>query len=181
MFYAYIRIQEYKQEQFVTQTQSTIVTQLQSLSRLTTAQMTLSKIIESKKDFSDLIPGFGLDDDIRKALFDDALLMTIEGKVDAGIDLSKVTTGSIVVRYEGSKNIVSLYLPKAEIFDAYLTDKTKPFERKLGILSKGNQDLETKIRNEAILAIKNDALEQKILETAENNARIALQDFVSKL
>lgn len=122
-----------------------------------------------------------MDDDIRKALFDDALLMTVEGKVDAGIDLAKVTTGSVVVDYSGKNIFITLVLPKAEIFQSYLTDKTKPFERKLGILSKGNQELETKMRNDALAAIRQDAIDQKILETAEVNARTSLTDFVSKL
>jgi hypothetical protein len=37
-----------------------------------------------------------LDDVITKALFDDALLMTVEAKVNAGIDLTKITTGNIM-------------------------------------------------------------------------------------
>lgn len=44
--YGYIRFQEAKQIAYIVETQSSIVTELQSLARLTTTQMTVSKIIE---------------------------------------------------------------------------------------------------------------------------------------
>lgn len=180
--YGYIRLQEAQTQEFITTTQSTIVTQLHSLSRLTTAQMTVSKIIEGQKDFSDLIPWMWWDDAIRKAFFDDALLMTVEAKVNAGVDLIKVATGGInVVKNATGWYVIDLLLPKAEIFDVYLTDKTKPFERKLGILSKGNQELETKMRNDAVTAVKQEAIDSKILDTAQNNADVAMKEFLSKL
>jgi hypothetical protein len=77
-FFGYRHLQILEHDRYIQTTTSTIITQLQNTSKLTTAKMTVSKIIEAKKDFTDLIPGFGLDTAIRKALFDDALLMTVE-------------------------------------------------------------------------------------------------------
>ena len=72
-------------------------------------------------------------------------------------------------------------MPAGEIFDVYLTEKTKPFERKLGILSKGNQELETKMRNDAISAIRQEALDKKIIATAQTNAQQIIIDLIHKL
>lgn len=143
--------------------------------------MTVSKIIEAKKDFTDLLPGFGLETVIRKALFDDALLMTVEGVVNAGVDLSKIATGDVIVATSGDDTIVTINLPGSEIFDVYLTENTKPFERKLGILSKGDVALETKMRNSAIDSIRQEALSGTILQTATINAQSSLRDLISKL
>ena len=127
-----------------------------------------------------MIPGFWLDDVITKALFDDALLMTVEAKVNAGIDLTKITTGNIIFVTDWTWWI-DIILPAGEIFDVYLTEKTKPFERKLGILSKGNQELETKMRNDAISAIRQEALDKKIITTAQTNAQQVITDLIHKL
>lgn len=180
LFYGYIRFQSLQTQQYNIQTQSTIVHELQSLARLTTVQMTVSKVIEAQKEFADLIPGFWLDDVITKALFDDALLMTVEAKVNAGIDLTKITTGNIMFVTDWTWWI-DIILPAGEIFDVYLTEKTKPFERKLGILSKGNQELETKMRNDAISAIRKEALDKKIIATAQTNAQQIITDLIHKL
>jgi len=107
--------------------------------------------------------------------------MTVEANINAGIDLTKIATGDIVVTTSGTETLVAITLPDAEILDVYLTENTKPFERKLGILSKGNVELETKMRNDAVNAVKQEAIDSKILETAQENAREAITDLVQKL
>ena len=180
-FVWYHHLQALKQDKYLQTTASTIITQLQNTSKLTTAKMTVSKIIEAKKDFTDLLPGFGLETVIRKALFDDALLMTVEGVVNAGIDLSKIATGDVIVATSGDATIITITLPASEIFDVYLTENTKPFERSLGILSKGDVALETKMRNSAIDSIRLEALSGTILQTATTNAQTSLRELISKL
>jgi hypothetical protein len=180
-FFGYRYLQTLEHTQYIQQTTSTIITQLQNTSKLTSAKITVSKIIESKKKFTDLIPGFGIETEIRKALFDDALLMTVEGVVNAGIDLSKISTGDVIVSTNWSDTIISIKLPTSEIFDVYLTENTKPFERTLGILSKGDVALETKMRNSAIESIRKEALNGTILQTATTNAQTSLRDLIGKL
>jgi hypothetical protein len=51
----------------------------------------------------------------------------------------------------------------------------------LGILSKGNQELETKMRNDAISAIRQEALDKKIIATAQTNAQQIITDLIHKL
>lgn len=180
-FFGYRHLQTLEHDKYIQTTTSTIITQLQNTSKLTTAKMTVSKILEAKKDFTDLIPGFDLETQIRKALFDDALLMTVEGIVNAGVDLSKIATGDVIVTTSGNNTLVTITLPTAEIFDVYLTENTKPFERSLGILSKGDVELETKMRNSAIDSIRQEALSGTILQTATTNAQTSLRDLISKL
>ncbi len=152
-------------------TTSTIVDKLQSTSKLSSASMTVTKILESKKDLSDTLLGFEILGQIEKVLFDDKMIMTVEGVVNAGIDLSKITTGDVQVVHEGTDTIIKINLPEAEIFDVYLTEKTKPFERSLGILSKGDVNLETQMRNQAIQAIRGEALSWTLLEQATTSAQ----------
>jgi hypothetical protein len=180
-FFGYRYLQTLEHTQYIQQTTSTIITQLQNTSKLTSAKMTVSKVIEAKKNFTDLIPGFGIETQIRKALFDDALLMTVEGVVNAGVDLSKIGTGDVVVATSGDNTIVTIALPASEIFDVYLTENTKPFERTLGILAKGDVELETKMRNNAIESIRQEALSGTILQTATTNAQASLRDLIGKL
>lgn len=181
LFYGYIRLEEAQHDNYLTQTHSTIMTRLQAMQQLATAKMTIQKVIEWQKDFSDLIPGFTRDEAVRKAFFDDALLMTVEANINAGVDLTKITTGDIVVTMSGAETLVAITLPEAEILDVYLTENTKPFERKLGILSKWNVELETKMRNDAVAAVQQEAIDQGILMIAQDNARDAITDLIQKL
>lgn len=148
------------------------------MSKLTSTQMTVTKVLESKKDFSDTLLGFAVLGQIEKLLFDDKMIMTIEGVVNAGIDLGKITTGDVQVIRGTDGTIVQIYLPEAEIFDVYLTEKTKPFERSLGILSKGDVNLETQMRNQAAQAIRSEALSGDILSAARINAQASITQLL---
>lgn len=109
--------------------------------------------------------------------------MEVEGKVNAGVDLSHLAVEDITVdparNRDNTRIVVSL--PHATIVDVYLTENTKPFERKLGILTRGNPDLETKMRNDALTALRQEALTKDIITVAENNAIESLQDVLDKL
>ena len=151
------------------------------MSKLTSTQMTVTKVLESKKDFSDTLLGFAVLGQIEKLLFDDKMIMTIEGVVNAGIDLGKITTGDVQVIRGTDGTIVQIDLPEAEIFDVYLTEKTKPFERSLGILAKGDANLETQMRNQATQVIRSEALSGDILSTARMNAQASITQLLHTL
>lgn len=155
---------------------SSIVMRLQAEQQLVSASMTVTKIIESQKDVSDNFFGSELVTQINKFLFDDKLIMTIEGVVNAGIDLRKISADDIQV-VTGDPDTVMIHLPEAEIFDVYLTDNTKPFERSVWLLSKWDVGLETQIRNQAISALRQEALSGDLLE----QARLSAQNSISKL
>ena len=167
------------QIKYITSTTSTIVNKLQATSRLSSATMTVTKIIESKKDLSDSLLGFEILGQVEKVLFDDKMIMTVEGTINAGIDLSKITTGDIQIsRTLDGGTLVQINLPDPEIFDVYLTEKTKPFERSLGILAKWDVNLETQMRNQATQAIRMEALSGDILSTARSNAQSSITQLL---
>ena len=66
------------QSQYVMMTTSTIVEKLQSTSKLSSATMTVTKILESQKDLSDALLGYEILGQIEKVLFDDKMIMTVE-------------------------------------------------------------------------------------------------------
>ena len=66
------------QSQYIMTTTSTIVDKLQSTSKLSSATMTGTKILESQKDLSDTLLGFEILGQIEKVLFDDKMIMTVE-------------------------------------------------------------------------------------------------------
>ena len=166
------------QSQYVMMTTSTIVEKLQSTSKLSSATMTVTKILESQKDLSDALLGYEILGQIEKVLFDDKMIMTVEWVVNAGIDLSKITTGDVQVVSEGTNTLVKINLPEAELFDVYLTEKTKPFERSIGILSKWDVNLETQMRNQAIQAIRTEALSGTLLEQATTSAQATITQLL---
>ncbi len=166
---------------YVSTTTSSIVTQLQETSKLTSMSMTVVKIIESKKEFENLIPGLEIEQQIRNTLFGDRLIMTVEGVVNAGIDLSYITPEDVTIVVTETGKIATIRLPAAEIFDAYLTENTKPFERSLWLLSKGNHELETTMRNTAVDTIRKQALEEDILSKATESAKATLTTLIQSI
>lgn len=181
LIFWYKEFQNIKNEIYIQNTTALIVNQLQKTNKLTTTKMTVTKIIEAKKDFTEIIPGFDLDVQLRKILFNDRLLMTVEGIVNAWIDFSKINTWDVIISKEDTNLVVSIRLPSSEIFDVYLTENTKPFERTLGILSKWDINLETKMRNTAINSIKQEVLSWDILKIATENAQVSIRELINKL
>jgi len=155
-------------------TRTSIITEFEAIENLETEKMTIQKIIEWKKDMTDLIPGWSIDDDIEKFLFEDKLVMEVEWVVIAGFDLSKITWNMVVVHADSSATI---FLPPVQILHTYLTEETNLFARSRGLFTKWKDDFETAIRNEAMIAIEKEALQAGILDKAEENAKKVLEEL----
>ncbi len=145
---------------------ATIVRQVQALSRLETASYTIEKVITAESGEGSL--GF---------LFRDRLLLVAQGQVIAGVDLSKLSESDI--RVDGATVYVTV--PAAEVFVATLdNDNTYVYDRQTGLL--GQQiDLETLARQEAERAILEAALEDGILNMAQQNAEIYLSTLLQAI
>ena len=86
----------------------------------------------------------------------------------AGIDLSKLQEKDINIQ---ERNI-SIRLPAAEILVVSIDNtKTKIYDRRTGILTKGDKNLEAEARMEAEKSIRQAACEGGILDEATENAR----------
>lgn len=156
-----------KQEIIVTNSTKAVITKLQSVNKLESAQMTITKIMEAKKELVDVIPSISFDNILQDALFKDKIIFELEWKIIAGIDLEKIKTGDVIMNIDGS---ISIYLPDTEILHIIIDENSKPYDRQIWVLTKGDKNMETMIRNKAKEEMKIEAIENWILKIAEKNA-----------
>lgn len=134
----------------------TIIHEVRSLARLETIQYTVEKVITAEI-------GGGTFEFLNK----DRLLLVAHGTVIAGIDLEKLTPEDFWL--DGS--VLNVRLPAAEIFIATLdNDKSYIYERETSILRQSDPNLETLARQSAEQEIKKSAIEDGILDIAQQNA-----------
>lgn len=144
-----------------TASSETVVKEMRSLNRLETATFTIEKIIDagtSGNAFSQF-------------LFGDRLLLIAHGEVIAGFDLSSLSSKDVQIN--GSN--LRLTLPPPRVLVTKLdNDQTRVYDRRTGILSKGDKDLEANARSEAEKIITQAACQGDILSEASKNARSQL-------
>ncbi len=144
----------------------TVVRQIQTLARLETAQYTLEKVIRAEVGQGALGPLFG-----------DQLLFVAHGEVIAGVDLSKLQPGDVIVAPDTGR--VTIILPAAEVFIVALNnDKSYVYDRQTGLLTKGDVNLETLARQAAEDEIRQGAIEDGILKLAQSNAANFVEKFL---
>jgi len=140
----------------------TVIKQIRNLSRLETASYTIEKVITAESGVSE-----GLE-----FLVGDELLLVAQGEVIAGVDLSRIGEDDIEI-VDGT---VFITVPAAEIFVATLdNDETYVYDRRTGILTRQDINLETLARQEAERVILDAALDDGILRLAQGNAETTLQ------
>jgi len=146
----------------------TIVHEVRALARLETMQYTVEKVITAETGQGP----FGF-------LFGDRLLLVAHGTVIAGVDLDRV--GADDVRVDGQGR-VSLALPPAEIFLTALdNEKSYVYDREVGLLRKGDVQLESAARLAAEREMEQAALDDGILEQAQLNAETYLYRLLRAL
>ncbi len=155
--------------EYVVKTSSqTVIKELKALNRLETAQFTIEKVIDAGKSGNVF----------QQFLFGDKILLVAHGQVIAGIDFSKLENSNIKV--DGAT--VRLELPEPEILMTSLNnEETRVYDRKLGLLSKGDKNLEAVARSSAEKAIREAACQGEILKQASNNARSQLTALLKAL
>jgi len=134
----------------------TIVHEIRSLARLETIKFSLEKIITAE---------------IHQGAFDwligDRLIFVAHGEVIAGIDLNKLSPEDLEVK----NGVLYVTLPEVEIFITALdNEQSYVYDRDTGLFTHGEVNLETEARRAAELEIKKSALEDGILDLAEQNA-----------
>ncbi len=164
-----------KQEIIVTSNTKAVITQLRTVNKLESAEMIITKIMKAEKDLVDIIPSMSFDDAIQDALFQDKMIFELEWTVVAGIDFEKIKTGDIRTNIDWT---VSIFLPKAEILHVIIDENSKPYDRRIWVLTKGNVEMETKIRNQAKEDMEIEAIEAGILDVAQKNAVSSLIELL---
>ena len=145
----------------------TIIHEVRSLARLETIQYSVEKVITAEI-------GQGTFD----FLFGDKLLFVAHGIVIAGIDMEKL--GPENLKLEGEALYVTL--PAAEVFIATLdNEKSYVYDRNTGALTHGDTNLETTARQAAEQEIYKAAMEDGILDLAQQNAEHFLEKFFEAL
>jgi hypothetical protein len=143
-----------------------VVEQIQSLSRLETAQYTVKTVLTGES--TGPIP----------PLTSDKILFIAYGQVVAGVDLSKLTDADVQV----VSNTVTLRLPAAEILSSRLdNDKSNVYDRQTGFFTKADPNLESQIRQKAEQEIRQEALEGGILSNAQTNAEKTVRVLLEHL
>jgi hypothetical protein len=145
----------------------TVINQIKPLGQLHTSSYFLSTVVETQMPVGAL-------NQIQR------VLLVACGKVDAGIDLSKLEQQNIISN--GDK--VTIKLPDAEIFTSQLFDDRKctyVVLREEGILLPPNTVLETAAREAAVANFKETALANGILEQARLNAESEVRRLLTLL
>ena len=146
----------------------TIVREVRAIARLETIHYSVEKIIVAETGQGP----FGF-------LFSDRLLLVAHGSVIAGVDLEKIDLDHLWVDDVGRVYIV---LPEPEVFIATLdNEKTYIYDREKGLLTRGDDHLESAARKAAEEEILRAALEDNILEQACINAENYLFVFMRAL
>lgn len=152
----------------ITVDQPTVVRQIRGLERLETVSYTMDKIVSGERE-NPIFPQF---------LAGDRLLLVVHGEAIAGVDLSKLQPNDVTVRGDA----VRVHLPPAEIFTISLDNaKTKVYSRDTGLFSSPDPNLEGEVRAEAERQLRNAALDDGILKTADANARQTVSNILRSL
>jgi hypothetical protein len=141
--------------------QPAVVRQIQQLERLETVAYTMEKLVWGERD-NPYLPKF---------LISDRLVLVVHGEVVAGVDLRRVTPADVSVQ----GHTISLKLPDAELFSTRVdNERTQVYSRVTGLFSQPDPNFETEIRREAERQLRQAALKDGILETANQNARTTM-------
>ena len=146
----------------------TIVHEVRALARLETMQYSVEKVITAETGQGP----FGF-------LFGDRLLLVAHGEVIAGLDLDQIGPDDVQVDTQGR---VSIKLPPAEIFITTLdNEKTYVYDREVGLLRKGDVQLESAARLAAEREMEQAAIEDGILDQARLNGESYLYRLLRSL
>jgi hypothetical protein len=145
----------------VNMSKQTVIKEMRELERLETASFTIEKVIDAGTSGGR----------IQELLYGDRILLIAHGEVIAGVDLSKLEEKDISIE----NGTIGLNLPPPQILVTRLdNEETRVYDRRQGILSRGNDNLESEARREAENAIKEAACTGGILNEAAKNARSQL-------
>jgi hypothetical protein len=148
-----------------------VVVAIQDLARLETTSYHVERVIDLVARQRQL---FGLVE------AEDAILLVAAGDVVAGVDLTRMSDGDVVI--EPERNAATVTLPPVEIFSARLdNERTYVHTRETDLTASRDPHLETRARREAERTLREAALEAGILDRARANAETAVGTLVKSL
>lgn len=148
-----------------------VVRAVQDLARLESARMHMERVVDLRDRGSSL---FGLVET------EDAILLVAAADVSAGVDLTRMHDGDVVI--EPDVHRATIVLPPPEIFDARLDNEhTYVHTRETSALAEASPELETRARQEAERTLRTSAMEAGLLERARRNAKTTIEVLVRSL
>jgi hypothetical protein len=144
-----------------------VVIQVRGLKELVTVHYVVQKVVGMTEP--------------RQPLGEETLLLMVQGRAQAGVDLGAITQYDVQVT--GKK--IRIRVPHAQLFDVFLDEKnTKVWDRRITWWTpwvSPDPNLEHQARMAAIDDIRKAALDMGILRDAESNARAAIHDLVGAM
>ncbi len=138
-------------------TGTVVLERIQALSQLTTTRYNYSSIITSERELPPILAG----------LYGDSLVLVAVGHVVAGVDLSQLDAED--VRVNG--NVIDVVLPPPTLFDCFLNESQSYIvERSTGLFAAPAPELDAGARRFAVQQFRNSALNEGILEAAQQQA-----------
>ncbi len=145
----------------------TYINQIQALSRLETIQYSVEQVVTVEQAQGPLA-----------FLFGQTMILQVHGTVIAGIDMSKLQPGDLQMQ----NGILTVKLPAAEIFVTSLDeDKSKIFNVQTGLFAQPDPGMVLPALTGAKDKIQQAALDDGILEVAQQNAVTYLTRFFAAL
>ena len=148
--------------------QDSVVLQVQKLSQLVSVRYRIQRVV-------------GLTEQ-KEPLGEESILLMVEGEVQGGIDLHRVTPADVATDDTGALTVT---LPPPAILNASLDEgKTKIWDRHVTWWTPWvaqDPELEHKARLKALEDIRKAALDMGILDQARSNAQSALRDLFGAL
>lgn len=148
-----------------------VVVAVRDLARLESASFHMERVIELTSTQRRL---FGLLE------AEDSILLVAAADVVAGVDLSELREGDVVVEPETGRARITL--PPVRVISARLdSSRTYVHSRRTDVLAARREQLETEARREAERTLEASAIEAGILERAEQNAARTVEALVRSL
>lgn len=147
----------------------TVVESVRSLAHLTTVEMVQYTTVEKGNDRGWLNWARG-----------DRIFLFAVARIGAGVDLAGLDEDSFDVDTETGEVTVRLPAPQV-LYVALDNEATQVYDRDTGLFTKGDPQLETDARQVAEEVLLEQALQAGILRRAEENAVLALTEFLESL
>jgi len=148
--------------------QDAVVLQVQKLSQLVTVRYRVQRVVGLKEQ--------------KQPVGEESILLMVEGDVQGGVDLRRVTASDVTTDETGSLTIT---LPAPVILQAAIDEsKTQVWDRHVTWWTPWlapDPNLEHRARLNAIDDVRKAALDMGILEQARSNAQSALRDLFGAL
>jgi hypothetical protein len=144
-----------------------VVQEVRRLNELVTVRYSIERVVGLKEE--------------KSPVGTESILLLVQGKVLAGIDLTELTPGDVTVK----RGVVRVRLMPPHIQEAYLDEKyTKVWDRSITWWTPWvtpDADLEHKARMQAVSDIKAAALDMGILAEAKRNAEADIRAILQAL